>query len=136
MYRITNTAFNRAKEHLHRVAPKFDPEPDFGGRRLRNGESIEISDEHYERVKDMLAVWEKTGVVDITHFFGAAEPTLLTKEGAEEKRPSVAEKNNEETGAGPSDAQDGVSTSPTAEAETPPAVETAPKRGPGKKRLF
>lgn len=65
MYRVKNTANDRSKTLLHRVAPGFVEEPTLGSRRIRLGEYLDITDEHYDRVKDMLAGWVKKGMVSV-----------------------------------------------------------------------
>ncbi len=65
MYRIKNTADDRSKHLLHRTASQFELEPNLGGHRIRLGTYYDITDEHYERVKPVLDVWVKKGMVDV-----------------------------------------------------------------------
>lgn len=66
MYRIKNTADDRTKTLLHRTASQFQLEPVLGSRRIRLGESVDITDEHYERVKGMIDAWVSKGMVSVT----------------------------------------------------------------------
>ncbi len=74
MWRLINTAFDRAKATQHRTAPKFDPEPYFNGRRLRRGEKMDIDDGVYSRCEKQLKDWERTGVIDLIHLSASGEP--------------------------------------------------------------
>lgn len=74
MYRIKNTADDRQKALLHRTASKFATEPDLGGRRIRLGTSIEITDEHFARVKPVLDEWVKNGMVEYELIGAEKEP--------------------------------------------------------------
>lgn len=65
MYRIKNTANDRTKAHLHRVATRFDSEPSLGGIRIRLGSHIDISDDHYDRVKPFIDEWVSKGMVHV-----------------------------------------------------------------------
>lgn len=65
MYRIKNTADDRSKHLKHRMAAKFELEPNLGGHRIRTGTHYDISDEHYGRVKPVIDEWEKKGMVDV-----------------------------------------------------------------------
>ena len=65
MYRIKNTAEDRTKHLLHRTAAKFELEPALGGVRIRLGSFVDITDEHYERVKPLVDEWVKKGMVEV-----------------------------------------------------------------------
>lgn len=65
MYRIKNTAEDRSKHLKHRTATKFEIEPSLGGNRIRLGSYLDISDEHYARVKPTVDEWVKNGTVDV-----------------------------------------------------------------------
>lgn len=65
MYRIKNTAEDRTKHLLHRTATKFELEPTLGGIRIRLGAFLDITDEHYERVKPVVDEWVKKGMVEV-----------------------------------------------------------------------
>jgi hypothetical protein len=65
MFRIKNTADDRTKELLHRTASQFELEPNLGGHRIRLGTHLDITNEHYERVKPTVATWVKKGMVDV-----------------------------------------------------------------------
>lgn len=67
MFRIKNTADDRAKHLLHRTAAKFELEPSLGGYRIRLGTYYDITDEHYSRVKPVLDEWVKKGMVEVTN---------------------------------------------------------------------
>jgi len=66
MYRIKNTADDRTKHILHRTATKFELEPVLGAVRIRLGKFVDISDEHYVRVKGMIDGWVKNGMVEVS----------------------------------------------------------------------
>lgn len=51
MIRVKNTALDRTKTHLHRVASKLHMEPIVHGQRLRLGDSTDLSEEVYQRNK-------------------------------------------------------------------------------------
>ncbi len=65
MYRIKNTAEDRTKHLLHRTAAKFELEPTLGGVRIRLGSFIDITDEHYARVKPIIDEWVGKGMVEV-----------------------------------------------------------------------
>lgn len=65
MYRIKNTANDRTKAHLHRTATRFESEPSLGGARIRLGSHIDISDDHYDRVKPIIDEWVTKGMVHV-----------------------------------------------------------------------
>lgn len=65
MYRIKNTAEDRTKHLLHRTAAKFELEPTLGGVRIRLGSFIDITDEHYARVKPIVDEWVSKGMVEV-----------------------------------------------------------------------
>jgi hypothetical protein len=65
MYRIKNTAEDRTKHLLHRTAAKFELEPNLGGVRIRLGAFLDITDEHYDRVKPIVDEWVKKGMVEV-----------------------------------------------------------------------
>lgn len=65
MYRVKNTAEDRTKHLLHRTASQFELEPSLGGTRIRLGTFIDITDEHYARVKPLLDSWVLKGMVEV-----------------------------------------------------------------------
>lgn len=65
MYRVKNTADDRRKSLLHRTATKFELEPNLGGTRIRLGHHLDITDEHFARVKPTLDEWIKKGMVEV-----------------------------------------------------------------------
>lgn len=67
MYRIKNTSTDPTKRHLHRVAQSFQEEPNFAGTRLKLGASLDITDDQYERMKELLNSWVTKGMVTITN---------------------------------------------------------------------
>lgn len=66
MYRIKNTADDRSKHLLHRTANQFELEPQIGGHRIRLRSYLDITDEHYERVKHMVDAWVRKGIVEVS----------------------------------------------------------------------
>lgn len=65
MYRIRNTTDDRTKHVLHRTAPRFEVEPSLGGTRIRLGSYLDITDDHYDRVKPTLDEWVSKGMVEV-----------------------------------------------------------------------
>jgi hypothetical protein len=82
MYRIKNTADDRSKHLLHRTASQFELEPNIGGKRIRLRSHLDISDEHYGRVKHMVDAWEKKGIVEVTKLVSDSTEDL-TKVGSD-----------------------------------------------------
>lgn len=78
MIRIKNTAEDRSKSLLHRTAPKFELEPSLGGQRIRIRSFIDITEDHYAKVKHIVDVWVKAGMVEVVRLDGSAlpEPTV------------------------------------------------------------
>ncbi len=79
---IKNTANDRNKAHLHRVASKITYEPSIGGVRLRLGETMTITDDQYDRLKDMLKGWEAKGMIEIL------DAPDKPKESSEDSKPA------------------------------------------------
>ena len=79
MWRVTNTANDRSKVDLHRLATKFTYEPSIGGVRLRLGATMDLDDEHFESIRSQLEGWKGKGIVDFEHIPDGAnvdvEPT-------------------------------------------------------------
>lgn len=67
MYRIKNTSTDPTKRHLHRVAQSFQEEPNFAGTRLKLGASLDITDDQYERMKELLNSWVVKGMITVTN---------------------------------------------------------------------
>lgn len=67
MYLIRNTGDDRAKSHLHRMAARFDPEPPIGGERLRRGQSMEVTDEHFGHMAEYIFFHAKNGSLEVEH---------------------------------------------------------------------
>ena len=77
MWKVINTANDRMKADLHRLASKFTYEPSIGGMRLRLGETMELDDEHFEQLREQLEGWRAKGMVEFERVGGeepAAEP--------------------------------------------------------------
>jgi len=124
MWRVTNTANDRSKVHLHRLASKFTYEPSIGGLRLRLGESVELDDAHFEAIRSQLEGWKGKGIVDFEHVGGETK-----KAPVETKEPEVETKKvEEEPRAGTPE--------PQAETHTEPTEGTTPKKSQGKKKFF
>ena len=119
MWKITNTANDRSKVELHRLAAKFTYEPSIDGIRLRLGESREFTDEHFATIRAQVESWKLKGIVD---FEQVEEPFVVSPP------PPVVEapKSNPEPRAG------------TPVVEAAPAPEAAPegKKSQGKKRFM
>ena len=64
MWKVINTANDRMKADLHRLASKFTYEPSIGGMRLRLGETMELDDEHFEQLREQLEGWRAKGMVE------------------------------------------------------------------------
>jgi hypothetical protein len=62
---LKNTSDDRTKVDVHRNAAGFDAEPSIGGVRLRRGQQMAISMEHYERIKDFVSNYERMGVITV-----------------------------------------------------------------------
>jgi hypothetical protein len=78
MIRIKNTADDRRKVLLHRTSTRFELEPVLGATRIRLGKHVDITDDHYDRVKWMVDAWVKNGMVEVTRLDeGLAEPKEL-----------------------------------------------------------
>ncbi len=146
MIRIKNTAEDRTKSLLHRTAAKFELEPMLGDQRIRLRSYIDITEEHYERVKHIVAPWVAAGMVEV---LGVA--------AVEEKAPLVTEVVAPAPAPAPVEQLDMIDDTPPVEesivatpepagapvvVEAPPApvAEEKPtdnKKGPGgKKKLF
>lgn len=80
MYRIKNTADDRTKHLLHRTASRFELEPVLGARRIRLGEHYDITDEHYEKVKHIVAPWVKKGMVEVIKLDSKSDSKETKKE--------------------------------------------------------
>jgi hypothetical protein len=79
-YTIRNTSNDRAKVSLHRTASGFTPEPSIGGVRLRAGNQMNISEEHFERIRDLLFRLYETGVIEVLDCKteeGAPDPVFM-----------------------------------------------------------
>jgi hypothetical protein len=75
MWKITNTAFDRNKELLHRQAAKFNPCPMVGGKVLRRGDSITISDEVFATTETYLRELVRTGVIVMARLGVTEDPS-------------------------------------------------------------
>jgi len=64
--RIKNTANDRTKAHLHRLASRFELEPSIAGQRIRLNSYIDLTPEAYERAKPFIDEWVKKGMVEVT----------------------------------------------------------------------
>lgn len=154
--KIKNTAYDRDKLHLHRTASKFITEPTIGNVRLTRGMTTEITDEQYERMKDMLHSWEKKGMIEIFLPAGAEQTGDLHKDGStlnewtEKTKPTEpragASVNVDDVVVGASASEKPLIAEQLAgekmasEPPPPPASQTetseGAKKGPGKKKLF
>ena len=155
MYKITNTANDRTKANLHRTASKFILEPTFQGIRLGIRDSRLISDDDFEKNRELLEGWEKKGMISIERPEEETKPGLPGDPGldapgvppVEEVMPSEEEQSkflnslvppkdeplipetvNQDTGAAES------TTSEELAKPEPPA--SGYKKGSGKKKLF
>jgi hypothetical protein len=120
MWRVTNTANDRSKVHLHRLASKFTYEPSIGGLRLRLGESVELEDAHFEAIRAQLEGWKGKGIVDFERVGGEVK-----------KAPVETKKVEEEPRAGTPEPQ-----AAAVEAHSDPTEGTTPKKSQGKKKFF
>ncbi len=166
MIRIKNTADDRTKVLLHRTATRFELEPVLGDKRIRLRSYLDITEEHYARLKSMVDGWVKNGMVEVTSTDGEPikheETPILTKGYEETKAEEEAARITAEDAAAAEankdadiDVEDSVELSDTLAVTTPepagaPVVEpvsTPPvveekssqpdaKKGPGKKKLF
>lgn len=66
IYRIKNTADDRTKVLQHRLATGFQMEPSLGGHRIRLGQFLDIAEDHYLRVKEMVDSWVAKGMVEVS----------------------------------------------------------------------
>lgn len=131
MYKITNCVNDRSKEHLRRSAPGFIMEPSVGGVRIRMGESINLSDAHFEQNRKLLEGWERKGIVTIEKVGGAPAP----KSAEPPPPPAPPPTTTEDPGAGASTAEMTSDASSEAKTEESAPAE-ATKKGSGKKKLF
>lgn len=159
--RIKNTAEDYSKSLLHRTAPKFELEPMLGDKRIRLRSFIDITDEHYEKVKHIVAPWVKAGMVEVIQLGGSDTKAKLdnlaatTQEmgGYEELKAAEETKAIEEKVSAKlqftEEAAVSETVAVTTESAGAPVVEEAPapaaeektsndssKKGPGKKKLF
>lgn len=136
MWKITNTAEDRTKTHLHRQAPGFDPEPSIDGIRLRLGQSMELTDEHYESIKELITEWVGKGMVEAEHFLDPHNTHTPAPEVAPVIAPSDSSSGLLESSPElPPIAVDPLPTSQEPRAETPAVPDPeAPKKGPGKSK--
>lgn len=74
MWKIKNTATDRSKTHLHRIAPSLEMEPVVAGRRLFMGTSVTISEGQYQHDCARLKMLEKTGAIECVYLGGGATP--------------------------------------------------------------
>lgn len=86
MYRIKNTADDRSKHLLHRTATQFELEPSLGGHRIRLRSYLDITDEHYERVKSVVAAWERKGIVEVSRINTDSSSDDLRKYAVEQEQ--------------------------------------------------
>ena len=126
MWKVTNTANDRSKADLHRIATKFTYEPSIGGLRLRLGESMELDDAHFATVRAQLEGWKGKGIVDFERIGGEAPVAVkpVAKPVQVEPEPRAGT---------PEPKADPV---PAPEAHSDPTEGTTPKKSQGKKRLF
>ena len=129
MYKIRNTTMDRTRTHLHRVAAKLVMEPVLGGHRIKMRETIEITDDHYAQVKDMLAEWESKGMVEVTKV-GVSIPSnpmimSINTAGIERLELNLADDVVVE-------GKVEVVTNPTEVVQNPVSEDNTPKKGPGR----
>lgn len=159
MIRIKNTAEDYSKSLLHRTAPKFELEPTLGGQRIRLRSFLDITEEHYARVKPMIDVWVAGGMVEVINLSDIAAPTsivftppVIDKEIEKAFDTSAKQILEQAISIGPVDVVEVPEvvpppfTAPSPFSEpTEPFVPTAPvvdekpdnsKKHPGKKKLF
>ncbi len=152
MIRIKNTAEDRTKSLLHRTAAKFELEPMLGDQRIRLRSHIDITEEHYERVKHIVAPWIAAGMVEVIGLSAGEAGASVIKEAlklptvTEQVLPPVPVEQLDMIDDTPPVEESIVATPEPAgapvvvEAPPAPAVEEKPvdsKKGPGgKKKLF
>lgn len=150
MIRIKNTADDRRKAHLHRTASRFQMEPTLGSTRIRLRGYVDITDEHYERVKDLIEEWVAKGMVEVIRLEGPAAvlprpeeapPPVVNPEVSKEMKTEVVveePKAPEVLDEASSVVEEKVETAP--EAPKPVSTPEPPKhqyhKGSGKKKLF
>jgi hypothetical protein len=142
MWKVINTANDRSKTHLHRLASKFNYEPSIGGVRLRLGASMELDDEHFESVRAQLEGWKGKGIVDFERIGGETPKEPDRVRGI----PADAVVIDVQSISGPSlplnvkyDEKTGKVlpiTEPASEAPSESPEEAHPKKNQGKKKLF
>jgi hypothetical protein len=132
-YELKNTADDRSKVHLHRIASKLVMEPVICDRRLKLRDTMTVSDEYFESHKDQLKGLETKGVIEIKHVGAVPVPVVVPSSAIV---PPPVELSNQESGAAVS--LPTQESSVVKEPEAPPTEEPAKvsKTGPGKKKFF
>ncbi len=145
--RIKNTADDRTKTRLHRVAPKLIQEPCILGRRLRLGETMFISEESYSSkfLKEYLSSLVKDGVIDIFYERAAisdleiaVNPELPQNmfENIPKEGPYEILKDSENTSVKLEPiSEENISSSKLEDMPLPIGAGLEPKRGPGRRKL-
>lgn len=146
---IKNTSTDRMKAQQHRTRHgRFEYEPTIGSQRIRIGQTITISDEHYLQIKPLVDQWEKNGMVTVS---GVIQPPIEgdtgepkspekghNRDGKEDREQSKSEtpKNPAPPDQEPHAEPNSASMDPNAHPPAASDSSESPRKGFGRKKLI